>query len=115
MEQSYHNDEFSIAVDKALLKLSKEFGVSIRKDDYVLIQLFLSKEIIELTLKTEIDKLINENVKTKNYFREALILTSKQHNEKIKTYQKIVTVSIIVSSVALLISMISYLSKYLGY
>lgn len=114
MEKIYHNDDFSIAVDKALLKLSKDFGVALPKDDYVLIQLFLNKEIIEAMMDQQVLKLSKENEKSKEFFRGALVKIAKQHNEKIKSYEKIFKVALITSVLALIVSMLSLISNLLG-
>lgn len=114
MEKKHHNDDFSIAVDKALLKLSKDFGFSIPKDEYVLVQLFLNKEIVEIMLNKQVKKLAEENEKSKKFFRDALVTLTKQHNEKIKSYERIIKASLISSSLALIISIVSLITNLLG-
>ncbi len=114
MEKNHHNDSFSIAVDKALLKLSKNFGIALPKDDYVLIQIFLNKEIIEAMMTQEVKRLCDENEKSKKYFRDALVALTKQHNEKIKSYEKIIRASLISSSLALIISIVSLITNLIG-
>jgi len=114
MDNKHHNDPFSIAVDKALLKLSKEFGIALPKDDYVLVQLFLNKEIINLSVNSEVKKLASENEKSKQFFREALVKLTKQHNEKIKTYEKIIIGCLVTSTVAIILAVISLTSNLLG-
>lgn len=114
MDKKHHNDDFSIAVDKALLKLSKEFGFSIPKDEYVLVQLFLNKEILEIMMNKQVKRLSEENEKTKKYFREALVTLTKQHNERIRSYDRIIKASLLSSSLALIISIVSLITNLLG-
>lgn len=87
-------DVFDQAIDKALLKLSQEYGISLPKDDYVLIQLFLNREILATTLTQEIDRLAAENDRSKAFFRETLVLLTKQHKDKIKSYELMIRISL---------------------
>lgn len=114
MTKNHHNDDFSIAVDKVLLKLSKEYGFSVHKDDYVLTQLFLNKEILESMLSKEVKKLTDENDRTRQFFRDALIKMTKLHNEKSNKQDKIIKLSIIVSSIAISLSLALSLAAFLS-
>lgn len=114
MENEHHNDKFSIAVDRALLKLSKDFGVSIPKDDYVLIQLYLNREIIHSMMKEETLILRAENEKTKQFFREALASLTKKHNEQIKSLGKITKLSVFTSCLAVMVSIIVIVDSIIG-
>lgn len=93
-----HNDRFSIAVDDALLKLSKDFGIALPKDDYILIQLFLNKEIIKLMMEEDIKKLNSENEKAKLYFRKALVQIAKENNKVFKKYNQKIKILLIIST-----------------
>jgi len=87
-------DVFDQAVDKALLKLSQEYGISLPKDDYILIQLFLNREILAATLGQEVNRLATENDRSKAFFRETLVLLTKQHNDKIKRYELMIRIAL---------------------
>lgn len=122
MENETHNDGFSIAVDKALLKLSKKYNISLPHDDYVLVQLFLNKEVLSEMLESEVESLVNENQKSKVFFRKALIELTKQHDSQLKTlekffenrFKKLIFTSLTISTIALLISTILLILNFIG-
>lgn len=118
MENNTHNEDFSIAVDRALLKLSKDYNISLPKDDYILVQLFLNKEILNETFANEISELKSENLKTKKFFRDALAMLTKQHNEKFnskfESFEKIVKICLVTSSLSLLVSSILIINYFVG-
>jgi len=64
------------------------------KDDYILIQLFLNREILAATLDREVKRLSAENDRSKAFFRETLVMLTKQHNDKIKNYELMIRIAL---------------------
>lgn len=121
MTNKSHNDELSIAVDNALLKLSKDYNFSLPKDDYVLAQLFLNREILCEMFSIKTEELNSENLKSKKFFRDALAMLTKQHNEKIKELnskserlEKQVKISIVISTASILLSSLLITLMFIG-
>lgn len=102
-----HNDDFSIAVDEVLLKLSKQYGIALPKDDYLLVHLFLNKEIIIQALDDKLEQVKSENDRSKTFFRESLITLIKQFNEREKEKETQIKRLITVSTISLIIAMLS--------
>lgn len=108
MNNDKHKDEFSIAVDEILLKLSKKYNISIPENDYVLVQLFLNKEILQLMIQKEINSLKTENAKTIKYFRDALAIIAKRKSNSKPIEKKdnsfLLKICVGLSSLSILIS-----------
>ncbi|WP_166426111.1 hypothetical protein [Paraglaciecola sp. 20A4] len=88
MDQQNSSSDFDKSIDKVLLKLSKEYGIALPKDDPILIQLYLNKEIFTQTVNESMSKLIEENKLTVQYFRKALSSLAKDYNENLENQKK---------------------------
>lgn len=84
MADQNQNDPFSVAVDKALAKISKEYGIAVPKDDYVLIHLILNRELLSMTIEKEALAISKETDKTNDYFRKALVELASKHSKIIE-------------------------------
>lgn len=83
-----NDDALSITVDKALLKLAKDYGIAIPKDDYVLCQIYLNKAILDVTFNDLINSLATENEKNKKFFKDAMIISAKKNHQIELKYKK---------------------------
>tara|TARA_R110000744_G_scaffold111651_1_gene209856 strand:+ start:1646 stop:2080 length:435 start_codon:yes stop_codon:yes gene_type:complete len=88
MDQQNPSNDFDKSIDKVLLKLSKEYGIALPKDDPILIQLYLNKEIFTQTVNESMSKLITENKLTVQYFRKALSSLAKDYNDNLENQKK---------------------------
>ncbi|NRA71973.1 MAG: hypothetical protein HRU24_13205 [Gammaproteobacteria bacterium] len=104
-------DPYNKAIDNALLKLATEFNIAVPKDDYLLVQLFLNKEILSELYKNEFIKLKTENSKSQNNLRKASIILVKQHNLNIKKYERLI--KIMFASSALIAITATFIIGYL--
>jgi len=113
MNNTLHNDSFSIAIDDVLLKLSKEYGIALPKDDYLLVHLFLNKEIILSALDDSLEKIKDENERNSNYYRQSLIALAKHQNEIEQQHNVKIKSLLVVSGLSLLVSMIAIIAAVL--
>ncbi len=104
-----NDDQLSIAIEKALLKLSTEHGIAIPKDDYVLCQIYLNKAILDSmfeghteVLKNHLNNVMSEGEKNKDFFKQALIKSASiSHQREIK-YKRFFYISATCSALSFL-------------